>query len=259
MSTARVDSSDFSGLCFASPACPGGARCHMSTIQEIPEQERPRERLARLGPSSLTEAELLAILLRVGVRGASAVTLGAQLLKKFGGLPGIARASVDDLAAHKGVGAAKAVQIKAAFEIALRMSRQMEPEVYLREPQDVFNYLGQEMGQLNTEHMRVLMVNTRMRLLHVEEISRGILNEVTVHAREVLAPVITRRAWGFFIAHNHPSGDPAPSDADTAFTRQLAAGARLLDLRFLDHVIIGRPTPSHPEGYFSFVAAGLLG
>ncbi len=230
----------------------------MNTIRELPQQERPRERLARLGPGSLTEAELLAILLRVGMKGVSAVKLGEELLRQFGGLTGIARTSVDVLAKHKGIGIAKAVQIKAAFEIALRMSRQVDGVVTLSDPQKVFDFLSAEMANFAVEHFRVLMVNARLRLVHMEDIARGILNEVSVHAREVLAPVITRRAWGFFIAHNHPSGDPLPSQADVEFTKKLSAGAELLGLKLLDHVIIGRVSSAHPQGYFSFKSAGLL-
>jgi len=231
---------------------------HSHRIQDLPPKERPRERLERLGAASLTEAELLAILLRTGVRGASAVQLGTQLLQRFGGLSGLANADVSEIASHKGVGHAKAVQIKAAFELALRTHRAMLDSIPLDSPEKIVQYVRDEMAHLDVEHLRVLHLNTRLRLIASDEVSVGTLSEAVAHPREIFRRVILRKAYGFVLVHNHPSGDPAPSQADIQVTKRICAGAELLQLHFYDHIIIGRPGPQHPQGYFSFKSAGLM-
>jgi DNA repair protein RadC len=227
-------------------------------IQDMPKKERPRERLERLGAGSLTEAELLAILLRTGVRGISAVQLGAQLLQKFGGLAGLAFADVTEIATHKGVGRAKAVQIKAAFELALRTNRASLDLLPLDSPEKIADYMRPEMAHLDVEHLKLLHLNVRLRLIASDDVSVGSLSEAVAHPREIFRRVILRKAYAFVMVHNHPSGDPAPSQADIALTKRIRDGAALLQLQFCDHIIIGRPGPQHPEGYFSFKSAGLL-
>ncbi len=227
-------------------------------IQEMPEAERPRERLWERGAGSLREAELVAILLRTGVKGASAVAVGEELLKRFGGLDGIAGADAREIAKVRGVGQAKAVQLKAAFEIGVRLGRALAVRRKMDEPGRVAELLGDEMRVLTQESARVVLVDTRLQLLAVEEITRGLLDQALIHPREVFAPAIARRAHGVVLVHNHPSGDPSPSEQDLRVTRTLADAARVLEMVLVDHVIIGRRSAAFPDGWFSFKAAGHL-
>lgn len=227
-------------------------------IQEIPEGERPRERLRDRGGGALLDAELVAILLRVGVRGASAVRVGEQLLQRFGGLDGLARASVADLIGVPGVGEAKAVQLKAAVEIGVRLARRRAAAVKLDDASRIADLTGPELRLLSQESARVVLLNAKLHLIGVEEVSQGLLDQALVHAREVFAPAIARRAYAIVLVHNHPSGDPTPSEADIRITRALRESAKVLDVPLLDHVIIGAPSVAYPEGWFSFKAAGYL-
>jgi DNA repair protein RadC len=227
------------------------------TIHELPEQDRPREKLAKLGAGSLTDSELIAILLRTGLQGINAVELGRQLIQKFGTLGELARASVQEIAKVKGVGPTKAAHLAAAFGLATRLAREQVGRTPLDKPALVYDLLGAEMRQLEKESLRVVLLDTKLRLMRVEEVSLGSLNECLAHPREILRPIIAHNAYGFILVHNHPSGDPAPSEADRRLTVRISEAARLLQITLFDHLIIGAPAPGRLP-YFSFREAGVI-
>ena len=227
------------------------------TIQELPAQERPREKLTEHGAGALSDSELIAILLRTGMKGANAIDVARQLLARYQSLGGLARCSVAELAAIKGVGNAKAVQLAAAFGLATRLAREALVKQPMDSPKLIYDLLGTEMRGLIKESLRVVLLDTKLHLMRVESVSLGTLNEACAHPREIFKPVLVYSAYGFVLVHNHPSGDPAPSDADNRLTRRLAEAANLLQLRFLDHVIIGSSDNGrHP--WFSFREAGVI-
>lgn len=226
-------------------------------IHELPAAERPRERLIALGESALTEAELLAILLRTGVPGANAVDVGRQLLDRYSSLDGLSRCSVDELKKIKGVGPAKALHLVAAFGIAVRLAATRGKSTKLDSPESIEAMLGPEMRMLRKESLRVVLLDTRYHLLRVEQISLGTINESIAHPRDVLRPAVISSAYAIVVVHNHPSGDPSPSQTDHSLTRRLAEAAELLQIKLLDHIIIGMATDK-TAGYFSFKEAGVL-
>ena len=226
-------------------------------IHELPEQERPREKLAAHGAAALSDSELIAILLRTGIPGANAVDIGRQLILKFGSLAALARASLAELAKTKGVGRTKAVQLAAAFGLASRLARESLTDIPLDTPARIFELLGAEMRQLGKESLRVVLLDAKLRLLHIEQISLGNLNECLAHPREILRPAVLHNAFAFILVHNHPSGDPAPSDADRRVTVRIADAARMLQVQFFDHVILGSPAENRAP-YFSFREAGVI-
>lgn len=227
------------------------------TIHELPEQERPREKLAGLGAAALSDSELIAILLRSGIPGASAIDLGRQLLMRFESLGGLSRCSVSELARIKGIGLAKAVQLAAAFGLASRLARETLVRQRLDSPDLIWQLLGSEMRALHKESLRVILLDTKYQLLRVEEISLGSVNESIAHPREIFRPALIHSAFALIVVHNHPSGDPAPSQADHSLTRRLAEAAQLLQIRFLDHVILGAADNGR-QPWFSFREAGVL-
>jgi len=226
-------------------------------IHELPAQERPREKLAAQGAAALSDSELIAILLRTGVQGANAVDVGRQLILRFGSLAGLARASLAELSKIKGVGPAKAVQLAAAFGLASRLAQEALSGTPLDTPARIFELLGAEMRQLGKESLRVVLLDTKLRLIRSEEVSLGSLNECLAHPREILRPVVLHNAYAFILVHNHPSGDPSPSDADRRLTLRIAEAARLMQVNFSDHVIMGSPAPDR-AAYFSFREAGII-
>ena len=226
-------------------------------IQELPEQERPREKLAAHGAAALSDSELIAILLRTGIPGANAVDIGRQLILHFGSLAALSRASLIELAKTKGVGRTKAVQLAAAFGLASRLAHESLVDIPLDSPARVFELLGAEMRQLGKESLRVVLLDSKLRLLRVEQVSLGNLNECLAHPREILRPAVLHNAFAFILVHNHPSGDPTPSDADRRVTLRLAEAARMLQVTFFDHVILGSPS-EHRAPYFSFREAGVI-
>lgn len=227
-------------------------------MKEMPEADRPRERLATHGASVLTDAELLAVMIGSGIPGANAVQLSGRLIHAFGGLPGLARASVSDLQQHKGIGHAKACHLAAAFGLGSRLTLSRLGSIPLDTPQRIYELVAEDMRHLRVESLRVLLVNARCRLIKIEEVSQGSVNESVAHPREIFRPVISHAAFGFVLVHNHPSGDPSPSDADIRITRKLADGASLLQLNFFDHLIVGTPGFTTPTGYFSFKEHGII-
>jgi DNA repair protein RadC len=226
-------------------------------IREMPAQERPREKLLARGVSALSDPELIAILLRTGLRGANAVEVGRQLLQKYKSLTGISRCTVKELRRIPGIGEAKALELVAAFGLGERLARETLSKQKLDSPELVSELVGPEMRRLRTESLRVILLDTRYRLLHIEEISLGSLNESIAHPREIFRPALTYSAHAVIVVHNHPSGDASPSQTDHSLTRRLAEAAELLQIKLLDHIIIGAPAEGSP-GYFSFKEAGVL-
>ena len=209
-------------------------------IRDLPQQERPRERLARVGAPALSTAELLAITLRTGVGGENVVRLAERLLAHFSGLPGLARASISELQQVKGVGPAKAVEIKAALELGRRLTAtQPQERPKVSSPGDAANLLMSEMMFLEQEHLRVILLDTRNTVLATPTIYVGSLNTSVVRIGELFRAAIKENAAAVIVAHNHPSGDPSPSPEDVHVTRQLVKAGQLLDISVLDHLVIG--------------------
>lgn len=210
-------------------------------ITDLTESERPRERLAELGPQALSNAELLAILLRVGIQGENSVQMGQRLLQDLGGLHGLHRASLVDMAGQHGMGLAKAAQIKAAIELGMRIhSLNPEERPSIHSPADAAALVQYEMSALPQEHLRVINLDTRNRVINIEKLYVGSLNASTVRVGEIFRASIARNAAGIIILHNHPSGDPTPSPEDVALTRTVVQAGKLLDIDVLDHVVIGQ-------------------
>lgn len=227
-------------------------------IQDLPENDRPRERLLELGAHTLTNAELLAIFINTGARGENAIQMGQRLHRQFGTLRRLSKLSAKELAQQfRGLGPAKAAHIAAAFELGRRAAQEQVREHPMERPQQIYEYLRDDMGRLGYETVRVLLMNTKMHMVHDELIFQGSLNESTAHPREILRVALVHRAHAFVLAHNHPSGDPVPSESDIRFTRRVRDGADQLMIHFADHIIIGaRRDDASP--YFSFREAGLL-
>lgn len=228
-----------------------------SKIREMPEDDRPREKLARRGASALNDSELIAILLRTGIAGANAIVVAENLLKTYGSLRGLSRCGVEELAKVPGVGFAKAAQLAAAFDLGNRLARESLTNQKIDSPELVNALVGGEMRMLRKEEMRVLLLDTRYHLIRTEDVSVGSINESIAHPRDVFRPAVIASAYAVIVVHNHPSGDPSPSQADHSLTRRLAEAAELMQIKLLDHIIIGAQSNSSP-GYFSFKEAGVL-
>lgn len=226
-------------------------------IREMPQEERPREKLAAHGAAALTDPELIAILLRTGVVGANAIDVARHLLKTYGSLRGLSRCTADELAKIAGVGQAKAAQLAAAFDLGRRLARETLSQQKIDSPELVNELVGAEMRMLQTESLRVILLDTRYHLKRIVEVSSGSVNESIAHPREIFHPAVTSLAYAVIVVHNHPSGDASPSQADHSLTRRLAEAAELLQIKLLDHIIIGAPADGHPP-YFSFKEAGVL-
>jgi DNA repair protein RadC len=226
-------------------------------IHDLPDSERPREKLCARGAAALDHAELLALFLGSGVRGRSAIEIGRELVTRYGSLGALGRLDVTQLAATRGIGLAKACHLAAAFELGARVAREQLSAAVLDSPEAIHQLLAPELGHLSHESLRVLLLDTRLRHAGWHEVSRGTVNETVAHPREILRPVLLRAAYGFVLVHNHPSGDPSPSHADRELTRRVRDAAALMQIRFLDHLIIGKPAPSRPP-WFSFREAGEL-
>ena len=222
-------------------------------IKDQPVGERPRERLIERGAAALSPAELVAILVRTGLRGVNAVEIGKQLVCKFGSLGAMARASVDDLQSVRGIGRDKAVTLVAAFTLASKIAEELQRESPVLDNPEAIAQLLREQNRLKVvETFQVLLLNTRRRLIRVEEISQGTLDTILVHPREVFRGAIIAAASAIVMMHNHPSGESQPSEADIKVTRDLIRAGQLLKIEVLDHVIIGKPNHSSLRelGYF---------
>ena len=208
-------------------------------IKDWPEQQRPRERLIRDGAAALSDPELLALFLRVGVPGRSAVELGRDLLQQFGSIHGLFGASLAQFAAVHGMGPAKYAQLQAVMELAQRASReQLQAGQTLASPDAVRQYLRLTIGRQQHESFLVLFLDVKNRLLASEEMFRGTLTHTSVYPREVVKAALLRNAASVMLAHNHPSGAPEPSEADLLLTRALVQALALVDVRVLDHFVV---------------------
>jgi len=226
-------------------------------IKDMAAKDRPRERLAAEGAEALSNADLVAILLRTGMKGYSAIHIAEQLLARFGTLEMLARASLDELRQVKGVGRDKAIALKSAFTLAQRMARELQQEMpVLDTPERVADLLREDNRLHSVEHFQVVLLNTRRKLIRVEQISRGTLDTILVHPREVFKLAIAANASGLVLVHNHPSGDPTPSEADIKVTRDLIRAGQLLKIEVLDHVIIGKRTAERAKDYVSLRELG---
>jgi len=213
-------------------------------ITDWPVDERPRERLLQKGASSLSDAELLAIFLRVGVRGKSAVDLARELLQQFGGLRALLMASQTQFCAQQGMGDAKYALLQAVLEMGRRhLAEEWQRGDSLDSPQRVRQYLSAALRDQCREVFAVIFLDNRHRILKFEELFRGTIDGATVHIREILKRALELNAAALIVAHNHPSGVAEPSAADLALTRRLEAAMQLVDLRLLDHFIVGDGQP----------------
>lgn len=211
------------------------------TVKEMPETERPRERLARVGPQALSTAELLAIILRTGVGGENVLTMAQRILSTFEGLGGLARADYVQIQAEHGIGPAKASQIMAALELGRRLMAEAPQERYqIRSPEDAGRLLRPMIGHKPQENFVVMYLDTRNRVLDHEILYKGSLNTSLVRVSEVFRGAVRRNCASLVVAHNHPSGDPSPSPEDIALTRRLVDAGKLLDVEVLDHLVIGQ-------------------
>ena len=210
-------------------------------ITDLSASERPRERLAELGPQALSNAELIAILLRVGIEGENSVQMGQRLLQDMGGLHGLHRATVLEISRQHGMGLAKAAQIKAAIELGIRLRLEVpEERPAINSPADAAALVQYEMAALPQEHLRVINLDTRNKVINIEKMYVGSLNASTVRVGEVFKPAIQRNAASIIVLHNHPSGDPTPSPEDISLTRAIVQAGKLLDIELLDHLVIGQ-------------------
>jgi DNA repair protein RadC len=226
-------------------------------IQEMPDEDRPREKLMKQGAAALSESELVAILLRTGTVGANAVDVARELLMRYQSLTALSRCGARELAQIRGIGLAKALQLAAAFELGKRLAQESPSRGKLDTPELIYDLLGPEMRMLAKESLRAVLLDTRLRLLRVEEISLGSISECIAHPREVFRPALIHSAFAVILAHNHPSGDPTPSASDIQMSRRMAEAARVLQIRLVDHVIIGSPVEGRLP-YYSFKQAGVL-
>ncbi len=223
-------------------------------IKDMHPDERPRERLERYGPGALSVPELIAIILRVGNAQQSAVQMGQMMVRDFGNLRSLADASITQLSKVKGIGLAKACQLKAAFELGKRLATSGDTlRPVMETPQDAVDLLMEEMRYLKVEHFRVLFLNTRHEVMQNNVISIGTLNSSLVHPRETFSAAISYSSAAIILAHNHPSGDPSPSHEDLVINTRMVQSGALLGIPVLDHIIIG-------DGRFvSLKEQGLMG
>jgi DNA repair protein RadC len=224
-------------------------------IKDWPAEDRPREKLLDKGAQALTDTELLAIVLRNGSSstGESAIDHARHLLSRFGGLKGLDETSVGEMAAIKGIGPAKIAQVKASLEIARRLGHQpWEAGQPLRSSEDVFRHFRGSLEKEKRELFYVVLLNNKNRKMREIKVSEGSLTASLVHPREVYNPVIRESAAAVIFVHNHPSGDPAPSQEDIEITRRLKEVGNVMGIRVLDHVVIGH------DRYFSFSDKGMI-
>lgn len=216
------------------------------TVKDLPSQERPRERLANLGAENLSLHELLAIILGRGSRGESVMTTVQNIIVKFGSLDGLHEASLEDLQQVRGLGPAKACQLKACLELSKRFNKPIQIDKSkkknrrLASAKIVYEELRKKIGNLKKENFVVVSLDTRNRIIAVDTVFVGTLNSSLIHPREIFETAIRRHAAGIVVAHNHPSGDPEPSDEDIKVTRHLTEAGRMMGIELLDHLVIGR-------------------
>ena len=227
------------------------------TLHDLPKSERPRERLKKFGAESLSAQELLALILGRGVKGESVSMIAQKLLSCFGSLEGIMNASLEDLQSVKGLGLAKASQLKACFEIARRLFMKSEPAEETRQKeitsaQEVYELIKSKISNYTKEHFVVLSFDIRNKFLGMDTVSVGILNENLMHPRETFDAAIRRHAAHIIISHNHPSDDPEPSEDDLEITKRLVESGKILGIEVIDHIVVTK------KGFLSFKDKGLI-
>ncbi len=258
---AFCDGQEEPAVCADLPRC---AECPLSgwcdyperrpTIKDLPETERPRERLLAGGEAALSDVELLAIIIRSGSQQATALELAGRLLSAFGSFRRLAAASAAELTRVRGIGPAKAAQIKAALAIARRYaSEKLPPGTAVAGSEQLYRYMRERLYGLKKEHFYVLTLDTKHRLIRQERVAVGSLNESVVHPREVFKAAVSDSAARVIFVHNHPSGNPEPSPQDRRLTARLCQAGELMGIQVLDHLIVGE------AGYFSFAEHGLIG
>ena len=226
-------------------------------IKDLPCGLRPRERLLTLGANALSEIDLIAILLRTGSKGTSALRLAENLLGHFGSLRALAEADLAEMRQIKGIGQDKAIALKSAFSLANRMVRELRPEAPLIDsPNQVAELLREELRGHAVELCYVVLLNTRNRLIRLEQISQGTIDTTLIHPREVFRLAILHQASSIVVAHNHPSGDPTPSESDIRVTRDLVRSGKLLRIELVDHIILGRTNETRKLDYCSLRELG---
>lgn len=210
------------------------------TIKELPADERPREKLRLRGEAALSTAELLAIILNTGVKGETVIEIAQRLLVENDGLPGLVRADFDELRRTHGLGEAKAAKLKATLELARRLSAaQPQERPQIKSPEDVYLLLGSEMADLDQEQLRVLLLDTKNRVIRTATVYQGSVNSAQVRVAELFRDAVRANAPSIILVHNHPSGDPEPSRADAQITREAARVGDLLGVEVIDHIVIG--------------------
>jgi DNA repair protein RadC len=221
------------------PAPPKRLEYH-ATLHDLPTDERPRERLHSHGPQALSNAELLAIILRTGTTRDNVLELAGKLLARYSGLGGLLNVDFSQLSKEHGLGEAKCCQIKAALELGKRLGRQQLDEKYqIKSPRDAANLVMVEMTYLDHEQMRVLALDTKNQVVENISLYRGTVNSSVLRVAEIFRPAITRNCPAVLVCHNHPSGDPTPSPEDISVTEQLVQAGKLLEIELVDHLIIG--------------------
>lgn len=233
------------------------ANAEKTRIHDIPTHERPRQKLMQYGPAALSSMELLSLFILTGHSGWSCLDISRQLISRYGGLSAIGSMPANALALEMGIGPSKAATLVAAFELGARVAREQINAAPLDTPELIHQYYAPQLQHLPQEQVIVVTVDCRLRHIGTNVVSVGTVNEATAHPREILRPVIARAAYGFILIHNHPSGDPSPSHADCAVTRRLVDVAETMQVRFLDHLIIGRSELGRAP-YYSFKEGGLI-
>jgi len=209
-------------------------------LAEMPEAERPRERLLRHGPSALSNIELLAILLNTGLPGESVMVVAERLLREHGGFPGLMKLGAEELARIHGLGPAKATKLKASMEIANRiLASNPDQKPKISSPDDITNLIGLEMSLLEQEQLRIVLLNTRNEVIGIRTLYQGTTNQAQVRIAEVFRDAVRANAVAIIVVHNHPTGDPTPSSADIELTRTMVQAGEVLEVKVLDHMIIG--------------------
>lgn len=226
-------------------------------IHDMPAEERPRERLLTHGAENLSKAELIAILLRTGTKGVSALDIGKQLTARYQTLSDLATASVDELKQVKGIGRDKAIALKAAFTLARKMAEELRSDMPLLDtPERIAALLREDNRLLNVEQFQLVLLNTRRRLIRVERLSQGTTDTLLIQPRDVFQRAILANASAVVLVHNHPSGDPSPSEADIKVTRDLIRAGQMLKIDVIDHVILGQRTAGRPKDFASLRELG---
>jgi len=222
------------------------------TIHDLPKEERPRERLVKFGEQALSAQELLQLILGRGVAGESVAVTAQKLLAQFGSLQKLAEASIEELSSIKGIGLAKAAQIKATFEISRRLSTQAPSykSKELTDPEKVYRLIKSKLKDYHKEHFYIIALNSRGH--SIAEVSVGSLNASVVHPREVFTEAIKNKAASVVFAHNHPSGDPEPSEDDLLLTKKLVESGKILGIEVFDHIIVAK------DSFFSFKNKGII-